>query len=57
LTVTREEYVPIDEVNRELDEWLKTNSKVDYITLSGSGEPTLHSRFHEVIRFVRKNSP
>jgi wyosine [tRNA(Phe)-imidazoG37] synthetase (radical SAM superfamily) len=57
LTVTRDEYVPINEVIRELDEWLKTNSKADYITLSGSGEPTLHSRFHEVIRFVKKNSP
>jgi wyosine [tRNA(Phe)-imidazoG37] synthetase (radical SAM superfamily) len=57
LTVTRDEYVPINEVIRELGEWLKTNSKADYITLSGSGEPTLHSRFHEVIRFVKKNSP
>ena len=55
-TVTRREYVPIDEVLAELDNWLKTNGKADYITLSGSGEPTLHSRFGEVIEFVRRSS-
>jgi wyosine [tRNA(Phe)-imidazoG37] synthetase (radical SAM superfamily) len=56
LTVSRGEYVPVDEVIGELREWLKTEGKADYITLSGSGEPTLHSRFNEVIRFVRENS-
>jgi wyosine [tRNA(Phe)-imidazoG37] synthetase (radical SAM superfamily) len=56
LTVLRGEYVPVDEVIAELGQWLKSQGKADYITLSGSGEPTLHSRFHEVIRFVRENS-
>ena len=56
LTVTREEYVPVNEVIGELSGWLKKNGKADYITLSGSGEPTLHSRFHEVLRFVREKS-
>jgi len=56
LTVSRGEYVPVDEVIIELAEWLKTDGKADHITLSGSGEPTLNSRFHEVIRFVRENS-
>jgi wyosine [tRNA(Phe)-imidazoG37] synthetase (radical SAM superfamily) len=40
----------------ELGKWLKRGEKVDHITLSGSGEPTLHSRFGEVLRFVRMNS-
>ena len=57
MTVAREEYVPMDEVLDELGEWLKRDGKADHITLSGSGEPTLHSRFGEVVRFVRKNSP
>ena len=56
LTVTREEYVPINEVIGELGGWLKKNGKADYITLSGSGEPTLHSCFHEALRFVREIS-
>ena len=36
-TVIRKEYVPTDEVISELEEWLKTDGKADYITLSGSG--------------------
>jgi wyosine [tRNA(Phe)-imidazoG37] synthetase (radical SAM superfamily) len=55
-TVIRQEYVPMDEVISELEEWLKTDGKADYITLSGSGEPTLHSRFGDVLQFIRKNS-
>jgi wyosine [tRNA(Phe)-imidazoG37] synthetase (radical SAM superfamily) len=56
-TIIRGEYVPVGEVLDELGEWLKRYGKADHITISGSGEPTLHSRFGEVLRFVRKNSP
>ena len=55
-TLARHEYVPIGEVLEELEAWLKRDGKADHITLSGSGEPTLHSRFGEVLGFVRKNS-
>ncbi|MBN1106300.1 MAG: radical SAM protein [Deltaproteobacteria bacterium] len=57
MTLTRGEYVPIREVFDDLGQWLKADGKADHITLSGSGEPTLHSRFGEVLRFVRENSP
>ncbi|MBN1625524.1 MAG: radical SAM protein, partial [Deltaproteobacteria bacterium] len=56
LTVARDEFVPVNEVNKELGKWLKTGGTADYITLSGSGEPTLNSRFHEVIQYARENS-
>lgn len=55
-TITRKEYVPIDLVIEELKHWLKTNQSADYITLSGSGEPTLHSRFGEILEFIGKNT-
>jgi wyosine [tRNA(Phe)-imidazoG37] synthetase (radical SAM superfamily) len=55
-TITRKEYVPVDDVLAELREWMKTDGMADYITLSGSGEPTLHSRFGEVLEFIRTNS-
>ena len=55
-TIERKEYVPVNEVLEEIDDWLKKGGPADYITLSGSGEPTLNSRFGEVIAFVRKNS-
>ena len=40
----------------ELKEWLKRGGKADYITLSGSGEPTLHSRLGVVLDFIRSKS-
>jgi wyosine [tRNA(Phe)-imidazoG37] synthetase (radical SAM superfamily) len=55
-TTTRKEYVPVEAVIGELGAWFKTNVNADYITLSGSGEPTLHSRFGEVLRFIRSHS-
>ncbi|VBB42667.1 Putative radical SAM domain-containing transcription regulator TrmB (modular protein) [uncultured Desulfatiglans sp.] len=55
-TVAREEYVPTEAVISEIRAWLDAGGEADYITLSGSGEPTLHSRFGEVIEFIRTHS-
>jgi wyosine [tRNA(Phe)-imidazoG37] synthetase (radical SAM superfamily) len=55
-TMTRKEYVPVEAVLAELGAWIKENGKADYITLSGSGEPTLHSGFGEVLQFIRSHS-
>lgn len=56
-TVERKEYVPVEEVESELDRWCREGGKADYITLSGSGEPTLHSGFGEVMKHVKKETP
>ena len=56
-TIFRKEYVPTDLVLAELSAWLKGGVRADYITLSGCGEPTLHSRFGEVLAFIREKSP
>jgi len=55
-TVHRREYVPTDRVLAELAEWLKRDGQADYITLSGSGEPTLHSGFGNVLEFIRSKT-
>lgn len=55
-TVERRDYVDMEEVLHELEEWLKTDGQADYITLSGSGEPTLHERFGEVLALIREKS-
>ncbi|MBK1691026.1 radical SAM protein [Ectothiorhodospira mobilis] len=55
-TARRDEYVPVDEVLAELGRFLEENPAPDYITLSGSGEPTLNSRIGEVIRFIKSQS-
>jgi wyosine [tRNA(Phe)-imidazoG37] synthetase (radical SAM superfamily) len=55
-TIHRLEFVPTDSVLAELAEWLKRDGQADYITLSGSGEPTLHSGFGKVLEFIRSKT-
>jgi len=57
LTIERKEYIPTDEILNELDVYLKQAPDLDYITFSGSGEPTLHSKIGEIINFLKKNYP
>ncbi len=56
LTAERREYVPTGEVIREIGEALKESVRPDYITLSGSGEPTLHSGFGDIVEAVKKTT-
>ena len=51
-TVQRKEWVPLDVVMSQIRNRL--NSKPDYITLSGSGEPTLYARIGELIEGIRE---
>ncbi len=51
-TLNRADYVPIREVKSEIEAWLKDRGTADYITLAGSGEPTLHARFGDMLRFI-----
>jgi len=53
-TVERKEWVPMHAVLDELKR--KLASRPDYITLSGSGEPTLHSRMGEIIEHIQAMS-
>jgi len=55
-TISRAEYAPVWHVESELDAWIKNGGTADHITLAGSGEPTLHSRFGDVLRFARDRS-
>jgi len=50
-TVERREWVPLDAVLAELK--AKLTTRPDYITLSGSGEPTLYSQLDELIDRIR----
>ena len=55
LTIDREEYVPYDIVTQELAHYFNNNTAPDYITFSGSGEPTLNSRIGDIIKFIKYN--
>ena len=56
-TFERREYAPLDEILEELKNYMNENSEIDYITFSGSGEPTLHSGIGEIINFLKHNYP
>jgi wyosine [tRNA(Phe)-imidazoG37] synthetase (radical SAM superfamily) len=55
-TAERGEYVPTQDVIKELSCWLAEDGAADCITLSGSGEPTLHTGFGEILRFIKSNT-
>jgi len=53
-TTERKDYIPIEPVLTELKEALAEGMEADYITIAGSGEPTLNSRLGELIDGIKK---
>lgn len=52
-TISRREYVPVTRVLAELQEKLVTGETPDYISLAGSGEPTLNSGLGDLITGIK----
>ena len=50
----RKIYVPIHEVLDELQQRIASGLKADYITISGSGEPTLHAELGQLIDAIHR---
>ena len=54
----RKEYIPVQEMVNELKSWFFHNAQqaknLNYITLSGAGEPTLNIKIGEVIIEIKK---
>ena len=57
LTTERKEYILFDKLKAELEHYFDRNPDPDYMTFSGSGEPTLNSRIGDVIDFLKKIKP
>ena len=57
LTMKRKEYVAVDQVKNELVTYLSRDKKIDYITFSGSGEPTLNEGIGDVVQFLKSDYP
>lgn len=53
-SLKRKPYIPAEEVLSELKGFLSSNMKIDYITFSGSGEPTLNSDIGKMILGIKK---
>ncbi|MFK5925897.1 MAG: radical SAM protein [Desulfuromusa sp.] len=57
LTLERKEYVLFDKIIEELSNYFDNNPDPDYITFSGSGEPTLNLRIGDIIEFIKQAKP
>jgi len=57
LTTDRKEYVPFHKVRDELLHFFGHNPDPEYITFSGSGEPTLNIRIGDVLVFIKELKP
>jgi len=53
-TIERSDYVPVEAVLAELKKKLAQGLQADFITISGSGEPTLNSQLGELIDGIKK---
>ena len=52
--IERREYISCEGILPEIEEILKQKKKIDYITFSGSGEPTLNSGIKTMINNIKK---
>lgn len=57
LTSERKSYVPLENVIQELDHYFSNHPDPDYITFSGSGEPSLNRHLGEVITHIKAKKP
>lgn len=61
LTQERKEYLKVEDIINELKLWLANNPEeaknLNYITISGSGEPTLNIKIGEVLAEIKKITP
>jgi len=61
LSGARDEYVKIADILEELKSWFLNNPEeakaLSYVTLAGSGEPTLNLRIGELISEIKKLAP
>jgi len=57
LTIDRKEYILFDKVREEVEHYFDNNPDPDYITFSGSGEPTLNSRIGDMISLLKDIRP
>jgi len=52
-TIRRKSCVPVHHITEELKKIISTGPSADYITISGSGEPTLNTDLAEIIKNIK----
>lgn len=54
LTRQRKEYIPYKKLVEELKYYLENNVEPDFLTITGSGEPTLNSKIGDIIQYIKQ---
>jgi len=57
LTMERAEYYPTAQAIKEIDAALSSGVKIDFVTFSGAGEPTLHSGIGKIVEHIKSAHP
>ncbi len=57
LATKRSELVPTEEVIAEMDEYLSSYPKLDFVTFSGNGEPALSTSLEKITDFMKQKFP
>jgi len=57
LTIERQKYISIDLILGELKEKIREHQHIDYITLCGTGEPTLNLEIGQIIQKIKTHWP
>jgi wyosine [tRNA(Phe)-imidazoG37] synthetase (radical SAM superfamily) len=55
-TIHRKEYFSLSEILSQIKKKISSGQRIDYLTFSGSGEPTLNKILQELIREIKKIS-
>ncbi len=55
-TIERKPYIAVERILEQVYQKLKEGIRADYITLAGSGEPTLNSQIGSLIRDIKKHT-
>ncbi|HPC38872.1 MAG TPA: radical SAM protein [Exilispira sp.] len=53
----RKEFFPVEDIFSEISDYLSNNEYPDFLTFSGSGEPTLYSKLGDLISMCKSNFP
>ena len=54
--IKRSSYIDIPVFKKELRDCVRKNPALDHITISGSGEPTLHTDLDKIISIIKKTT-
>ena len=57
LTLERKEYLKAGKIKEELTHYFNNNPDSDFLTFSGSGEPTLNISIGDILQFVKQIRP